>query len=180
MDILDIKCIPTKRRSFALNPGVYEVSDINKTLESILLDNVKLSNTIDDIRLKSNLKNNQTLIFTKRSFFYTLLGFVESQLGVLGDSPGFVQLILGSYKSDKSINITGIDKVRLKCECVNGSIINGVRQAILYNFALSLPTGHKVYKEPRIKLFEKINKPVLSHIVFYLEVGDHKPYLFKF
>ena len=30
-------------------------------------------------------------------------------------------------------------------------------------------------KQPRIKLFEKINKPVLSHITFYPEDDDHKP-----
>ena len=33
----------------------------------------------------------------------------------------------------------------------------------------------KKYKEPRIKLFKKINKPVLSHITFYLKDDDHKP-----
>ena len=34
---------------------------------------------------------------------------------------------------------------------------------------------HKLFKDPRIKLFEKINKPVLSHITFYQEDHDHKP-----
>ena len=38
--------------------------DLNKILEHILTDNVKVSITIDDIRLKFNLKINQTLIGT--------------------------------------------------------------------------------------------------------------------
>ena len=55
IDILDLKYIPKKRTGFSLNPGVYEVSDLNNILKYILPDNVKVSVTIDDIRLKSNL-----------------------------------------------------------------------------------------------------------------------------
>ena len=56
MDILDLKYIPTKRTGYSLNPGIYEVADLNYTLKDILPDNVKVNITIDDNRLKSNLK----------------------------------------------------------------------------------------------------------------------------
>ena len=175
MDILDLKYIPTKRIGYSLNPGIYEVIDLNNTLKHILPDNVKINVTIDDIRLKSNLKINQTLIFTEKSFFYTILGFTQSRSYPLDDIDGFYQLIAGSYKSDKPINITGIDKIHLKCDCIQGSIVNGIREPILYSFVLSSPPGHKIYKEHRVKLFKKINKSVLSHITFYFEDDDHKP-----
>ena len=84
-------------------------------------------------------------------------------------------MISGSYKSEKRINITGTDKIHLKCDCIQGSIVNGIREPILYSFALSSPPGHKLYKEPKVKLFKKISKAVLSHISFYFEVDDHKP-----
>ena len=175
MDILDLNYIPTKRTGYSLNPGIYEVIDLNNTLKYILPDNVKVNITIDDIRLKSNLKINQTLLFTEKSFFYTILGFTQSRSYPLDDIDGFYQLIEGSYKSDKPINITGIDKVHLKCDCIQGSIVNGKRGPILFSFALSSPPGHKIYKEPRVKLFKKINKSVLSHIIFYFEDDDYKP-----
>ena len=175
IDILDLKYIPTKRTGYSLNPGIYEIVDLNNTLKYILPDNVKVSVTIDDIRLKSNLKINQTLIFTKRSFFYTILGFTQSRSYPLDDIDNHYQIIAGSYKSDKPINITGIDKIHLKCDCIQGSIVNGVREPILFSFALSSPPGHKIYKESRVKLFKKINKSVLSHITFYFEDDDYKP-----
>ena len=143
-------------------------------LKHILPDNVKESVTIDDIRLKSNLKTNQTLLFTKKSFFYTILGFTRSRSYPLDDIDGFYRLTAGSYKSDRPINILGIDKIHLKCDCIQGSIVNGIREPILYGFALSLPPGHKIFKEPRVKLFKKLNKSVLSHITFCLEDDDHK------
>ena len=116
MDILDLKYIPTKRTGFSLNPGIYEKIDLKNTLKYILPDNLKVNVTID-IRLKSKLKINQTLIFTEKSFFYTILGFTQSHSYPLDDIDGFYQLIAGSYKSDKPINITGNDKIHLKCDC---------------------------------------------------------------
>ena len=175
MNILDLKYIPTKRTGYSLNPGIYEVVDLNNTLNHILPDNVKVNITIDDIRIKSNLKINQTLIFTERSFFYTILGFTQSRSYPLNDIDSHYQIIAGSYKSDKPINITGIDKIHLKCDCIQGSIVNGIREPILYSFALSSPPGQKIYKEPRIKLFKKVIKPVLSLITFYFEDDDYKP-----
>ena len=175
MDILDLKYIPTKRTGYSLDPGIYEVDDLNNTLKYILPDNIKISVTIDDIRLKSNLKTNQTLIFTHKSFFHTILGFTQSHQGPLNDIEGFYQILAGSYKSDRPNNITGIDKVHLKADCIQGSIVNGVCEPILFSFALSSAPGYKIIKEPRVKLFKKVNKSVLSHITFYFEDDDYKP-----
>ena len=144
IDVLDLKYIPTRRTGYSVKPGIYEVGDLNNTLKHILSDNVKVSVTIDDIRLKSNLKINQTSIFTEKSFFYSILGFTQSRSYPLDDVEGFYQLIAGSYKSDKPINITGVDKVHLKCDCIQGSIVNGVREPILFSFAFSSPLGHKI------------------------------------
>ena len=178
IDILDLKYLSTKRISYSIEPNIYNVVDLNKILKNILPGNVKINVTIDERKYKTDLKNNQTLIFTNKSFFYTILGFTQSHSYPLQDIEGFYQLIPGSYKSNKPINITGIDKVHLKCNCIDGSIVNGVREPILYSFALDQPPGHKIYKEPKVKLFKKIKNSVLSHITFYLEDDDYK--LFDF
>ena len=77
VDILDLKNIPTEKIGYSLNPGIYEVDVLNNTLKHILPDNVKVTITNDDIRLKSNLKINQTLIFIEKSFSYTISGFKD-------------------------------------------------------------------------------------------------------
>ena len=120
-----------------MNPRSYEKTDLNKRLEYTLPGNVKISVTIDDIRLKSSFKINQTLIFYKKSLFYTGLRFAQPLSYPLDAINGFYPLIVGSYKSDRPINITGVDKTHLKCDCVHGSIVNGTREPILYSFALN-------------------------------------------
>ena len=173
IDILELKYIPTKRMGYSIEPNIYNVVDLNKTLKNILPFNIYIYITIDERKYKTDLKINQTLIFTNKSFFYTILGFTQSHQGPLNDIEGFYQILPGLYKSDRPINITGIDKIHLKCDCIDGSIMNGTREPILYSFALDQPPGHKIYKEPKVKLFKKLNKSVLSHIMFYLEDDDY-------
>ena len=69
IDLLNLKDLPTKRTSYSLNPEIYEVLELNNTLKYILPDNVKVSVTTDDIRIKSYLKNNQTFFLKEKPFF---------------------------------------------------------------------------------------------------------------
>ena len=62
----------------------------------------------------------------------------------MGDFEGFVQLLPGTYKSDKPNNITGFDKIHLNCDCIQGSILSGVLEPILYSFTRDKPPGHKI------------------------------------
>ena len=109
-DSLDVKYPFGSTKGYTLKPGCFEISDINLMLKFLFLKQIKVNITTDDLRSKSNLKNNQTSIFTKNLFFYTKLGFTRSHSEVLDDIDGFIQLIPGSYRSDRPINITGIDK----------------------------------------------------------------------
>ena len=107
-----------------------------------------MSITIDDTRLKSNLYTKQTFFFSEKLFIYTILGFTQSTFYPLNNIDGIYQLIAGSYKSNKPINITGIDKIHMKCDYFNGSLVNSTREPILHSFVLSSTQGHKKFKEP--------------------------------
>ena len=152
LDKLGLKYFPTKRISNSLKPNIYQISDINDTLKIVLLDNVKINVNINKKIYECNLKIFQTLIFNNKSFLYTILGFTQSHSYPLNDIDGFYQLMQGTYKSEKPINITGIDNVHLKADCIQGSM-NGIRELILYSIALDQPPGHKVYKRTKSKTF---------------------------
>ena len=111
VDFLNIKYIAGSIIGYTLVLGVYEISDNNLMLKSLLLSKVKVNTTTDDIRLKSNLNNKKTFRFPKKNFFHTILGFTESQSELLGDISVLVQLIPGSYESERPKKLNGIDKV---------------------------------------------------------------------
>ena len=79
-NILDLNYIPTKRTSYSLNPVNYKVIDLNIALKYNLPDNVKVSVTMYDVRVKSNFKINQTLLFTEKSFFIQFLVLLDHVL----------------------------------------------------------------------------------------------------
>ena len=81
----------------------------------------------------------------------------------------------GTHTSEKPVMITTTDKVHLKCDCVDGSIGNGIREQILFLFDLSAPPGYKIIKEPTTVLYKKINKTLLDTIQFFLEDSNHNP-----
>ena len=97
VDILDVKYVTGSTKRYILPPIVFEVSDIILMLKSLLPDEIKVNNTVDNYRLESKLPTNEKIRFTKRALICTVLGFFESHLGVLGDINGFVQLIPGNY-----------------------------------------------------------------------------------
>ena len=61
----------------------------------------------------------------------------------------------GTHTSEKPGMITTTDKVYLKCDCVDGSIVNGIREQLLFSFNLSAPPGYKIIKEPTTVLYKK-------------------------
>ena len=57
----------------------------------------------------------------------------------------------------------------MKCDCIDGSIQDGIRQPILFSFVLDKTSGYKVFCELETIHYKKINKSVLNTITFYLE-----------
>ena len=78
-----------------------------------------------------------------RSFLHTLLGFTP-YWDYKPTNSNYIA-IPGVYTSDKILNLSIVNKVHLKCDCIDGSIQVGVRQPILYSFVLDKQPGYKVF-----------------------------------
>ena len=57
----------------------------------------------------------------------------------------------------------------MKCDCIDGSIQDEVRQPILFGFVLDKKPGYKVFSQPETLHYKKINKSALNTITFYLK-----------
>ena len=67
----------------------------------------------------------------------------------------------------------------MKCDVIDGSVVDGIRQPKLFNFVLDKLPGYKVFCELETIHFKKTHKSVLNTITFYLEDNDHKEVDFK-
>ena len=77
--------------------------------------------------------------------------------------------IPGVYTSDKMLNLSTTNKIHLKCDVIDGSVVDGVRQPILDSFVLDKLPEYKVFCEPETVHYKKINKSILNTITFYFE-----------
>ena len=66
------------------------------------------------------------------------------------------------------VNLSSTNKIHLKYDVIDGSVVNGLRQPILFGFVLDKPAGYKVFCEPETMHYKKINKTVLNTISFFL------------
>ena len=104
--------------------------------DSILVDSCDVS-LITQLTLRTDIT---ALRFHENSFFNTILGF----------SPHWDFKNIATYEDygERNRNLNTIDKIRLKCDVFDGSVLNGVRQAILYTFVLDKLLCYKVVCEP--------------------------------
>ena len=169
-----------------LTPGVYELTETNNAIKEEIsrggdyspvdtetfkmLEQTKDQNLIlyiefniqaDTISMKSILSSSNHIVFN--SELNTLLRFTNKEYQA------------GIHRSEKPVMITTTDKIHLKCDCVDGSIVNGIREQVLFSFNLSAPPGYKFIEEPNIILYKKINKTRLDSIQFFLEDNNHNP-----
>ena len=121
----------------------------------------------DDITMKTKLVVRSGIIairFDEKSFFNTVLSF----------TPGWEYKHYNKYISQKILNLGSTNKINLKCDIIDGSVVDGLRQPILYSFVLDKKPGYKVFSEPETIHFKKIKKSVLNTITFSLEDINNK------
>ena len=93
-------------------------------------DNVSL---ITKLRLGPKV---MLLRFDRNSFFNTILG-----LTAYWDYKDFGNEY---FSEKKNRNLSTINKIHLKCDCIDSIELNGVRQPILYSLVSNKPPGYKV------------------------------------
>ena len=89
---------------------------------------------LDEITRKTKLVVRPGIIairFDEKSFFSTILGFTA----------GWDYKHYKQYLSQKNVNLSSTNKIHLKCDCIDGTIQDGVRQPILFDFVLDKPSG---------------------------------------
>ena len=159
--------------TFELQPGIYKFKHISEALFNILQTEYPGPSNVsdieyDDIIMKTELVVKSGIIairFDEKSFFSTVLGFTS----------GWDYKHYNEHTSQKFLNSGSTNKIHLKCDnYIDGRVVNGLRQPILYSFVLDKKPGCKVFSEPETIHYKKITKSVLNTITFYLEDDNNE------
>ena len=123
--------------TYELEPGNYTIEDLRKAVYPLGDHEGTLQIEYDGLNKKVKLiltrfvETFGTLRFDEKSFFHTLFGF----------NPYWDYKPTNVYTSNKIIlNLNTIKKIHLKCDIIDGSIQDGIRQPILFSFVLDKPS----------------------------------------
>ena len=128
----DIRLVLDKYNSsfitYELDPCIYNYKYLSKALFNILQSEYPSSDSeilirLDDITKKTKLVVRRGIIaitFDEKSFFNTILGF----------NHGWDYKHYNQYISQKIVNLNNTNKIDSKCDCIDGSVVNGLRQPI--------------------------------------------------
>ena len=62
----------------------------------------------------------------------------------------------------------------MECDVIDGSVVECLKQPIVYSFALDKPPGYKVISSPETIHYKKLNKYVLNTILLFSEDDNHE------
>lgn len=147
----------SKERTISLPTGSYEVEDILKYLKSQLAT-VHINLTYD-INVAASIV---------QITFNTQIEWIGgSVLNVLGfykeSSPKFDKFI--GYWSNKIVKITQVDAIRIECDIVSGSYINGKHCHTIHQFShCKVPPGYKFIEVPQHIIYLPIKEKRLCNI----------------
>ena len=132
--------------TYELEQVIYSYREISEALFNILQleypsSDSKILIRLDDFTRKTELVVGSGVIairFDEKSFFSTILGFTA----------GWDYKQYNQYVIQKIVHLSTTNKIHLKCNIIDGSIRDGIRQTILFSFILDKPSGYKVFCEP--------------------------------
>ena len=157
---LILKQYNAKLVTYELDPAKKTIEDIQEAVYPFRDQEGTLQIEYDHLNRKTKLTLTrfgltfETLRNVEKSLFHTSLGFTpyweyKPSNAILADSPGV-------YTNDKTSNLCKINKIHVKCEVIDGSVVDGVRQLVLFTFVLDKLSGYKIFCEPETIHYKKI------------------------
>ena len=156
--------------TYEISTGIYSIKDVSDAVYTMGDHEGTIEIDYDDIIVKTKLILTRFgltfgVLRFDGQFFSTLVGFTpycdyKPTNAIHADSPGV-------YTSEKILSFCTLDKIHLKCDVIDGSVVNRIRESILLSFVLDKLPECKVFYQPETFLYKKINKSVLNTITFF-------------
>ena len=144
--------------------GSYELKDISRMLKKHL--NVQLISNTNT--LKCELFSTEKVDFTKPYNIGSLFGF-----GPIVTEPN------RWYYSSRPVDVNRVNTIRVECNIVRGSYLNGVEGHVLHEFFPRVPSGYKIMETPPTIIYMPVNTQTIDHISLRIVDQDGRAVNFR-
>lgn len=142
--------------------GSYELEDLSDFLKNNIKD--------CDFNLSCNNNTLTTKIFCSKDIYFDKNNSIGSILG-FGKEVLKRNII---HESHNPISILPTTIVRIECDIVSGSFVNGKPSHIIYEFAPNVPPGYRIVEIPKNIIYFPVNQNSVSYFtVRILDENDN-------
>lgn len=141
--------------------GSYELQDICDFLENNMKNSV-LKITCNNNTLKTRIFCTEDIHFNKDYSLGKMLGFPRETLRANI-----------SKDSDFPVSILSTTIVRIECDIISGSYVNGTASHIIYEFVPNVPPGYRIIEIPKNLIYFPVNQHTINSINIRLLDSDN-------
>ena len=139
-----------------ITPGAYELTDIAELIKEETDGNVIIEPDKNTMNCLMEIKQG-ALSFDIENSLASLLGFRR------------IIYKKARYKSQKIIDIIGLNTINIHCNVISGAKDNGKDTDTLYTFNLTEPPGYLINIIPTNILYQNVSKDRIEYIEFHIK-----------
>lgn len=143
-------------KEFEIPDGCYEINVLETYLKELLSEHeISLSLKANNATLKCEIKCSHIIDFEREGSINHILGFKNKKLEANQ-----------SHISDQPIKILKVNSLRIECNIINGSYVNGEKVYVIHEFFPAVAPGYKIIEIPK----EIIYLPIRSNIIENIQI----------
>lgn len=150
--------------SITIEEGSYEIEDLSNYIQGRLPNGLHLRLEANNNTLKTEIRCNEVIDFTKEKTIAPILGFTKKML-----EPN------KTHSSDAPVNILKVNSIRVECNIVRGSFDNGVESHVIHEFFPQVEPGYKIVESPGTVIYLPLNVQKVHTITIELKDQDNRP-----
>lgn len=144
--------------------GAYEINHIYNYICDKLLENDRdygFTLSVNNNTLQCEMSANESIFLNIKNTIGELLGFSHRLL-----RPNI------KHKSDKRVNISKVNAIRIECNIITGSYMNNQPVHTIHEFAPTVPPGYKIIEVPRNVIYLPVSVKQITSITLKLVDQD--------
>ena len=150
--------------------GCYELDEINESITKLMKWTEKTAKVVigkNKITLRATLLIKEagwSVEFPKENSLGSVLGF-DSKEYKYREEP---------YISEKIVNILSVNSILVHCDMISGSMMDGVKSPVIFNYSPNVIPGSKIVGDPVTPIYLPVSKDVINELNIWVTDQDNR------
>ena len=143
-----------------INSGVAKLMNWTEKTAKVVIGKNKIT-------LRASLLIKETgwsVTFPKENSLGSVLGF-DSREYVYRKQP---------YISEKIVNILSVNSILVHCDMISGSMVDGVKSPVIFNYSPNVVPGSKIVGDPVKPIYLPVSKDVINELNIWVSDQDNR------